>query len=61
LPVGKLYVNRGITGAVVGRHPFGAQMICCTSFGRAPARQTFCGEGTHRSWRVEAELAATIH
>jgi RHH-type proline utilization regulon transcriptional repressor/proline dehydrogenase/delta 1-pyrroline-5-carboxylate dehydrogenase len=23
LPVGKLYVNRGITGVVVGRHPFG--------------------------------------
>jgi RHH-type proline utilization regulon transcriptional repressor/proline dehydrogenase/delta 1-pyrroline-5-carboxylate dehydrogenase len=29
-PVGNLYVNRGITGAIVGRHPFGGNRLSGT-------------------------------
>jgi RHH-type proline utilization regulon transcriptional repressor/proline dehydrogenase/delta 1-pyrroline-5-carboxylate dehydrogenase len=28
--VGNLYVNRGITGAIVGRHPFGGNRLSGT-------------------------------
>ena len=39
-PVGNLYVNRGITGAKVGRQPFGA--TACRGTGSRPAGPATC-------------------
>ena len=57
-PVGNLYVNRGITGAMVGRQPFGgnrrsgvgveggrARTTCCSSPSRAWSPRTRCATG----------------
>ena len=48
LPVGNLYVNRGITGAMVGRQPFGGNRRS----GSAPRRagRTTCCSSWSRAW-----------
>lgn len=54
--VGNLYINRGITGALVDRHPFGGFRLRVASVLKRVGRMISCSENTQRQGLAPLEM-----
>jgi len=57
---GNLYINRGITGALVGRHPFGGYKMSGLGSKKLAVEIIFCIISTPELYREPCPVAALL-